>query len=219
MAVKACELRDKHAKLIDEQSELAARVEKEKRPFTADEKKRSDEIFVEAKSLAETISSIERFEANKKMTEEDVQRAGRSAPARDRGAHRQASSIRSAGRSGLTAGQEAPGRARRGDFARDLQSDRQEAPGLLHADEHADEVGHAPQLPRRRPAAPERLWPERRASYRRHHGRRRRRADPVGHDLDRIPPGARWSSTSSAGASSRRCMATSRCPARAASAR
>lgn len=78
--MKACELRAKHAVLIDEQSELAKRVEIEKRPFTPDEKQRSDAIFAEAKTLAETISSIERFEANSKMTEADVRRASEPLP-------------------------------------------------------------------------------------------------------------------------------------------
>jgi HK97 family phage major capsid protein len=78
--MKACELRAKHAKLIDEQRELSERVEKEKRAFTADEKKRSDEVFGECKQLAETISSIERFEAGQRMTEADVRRAGAPLP-------------------------------------------------------------------------------------------------------------------------------------------
>lgn len=77
---KACELRAEHAKLIDEQRELAARVETEKRAFTPDEKTRSDEVFTKAKALAETISSIERFEANERMTEKDVERAGAPLP-------------------------------------------------------------------------------------------------------------------------------------------
>ena len=78
--MKACELRDKHATLIDEQRELAERAETEKRAFTADEKKRSDEIFAEAKQLAETISSIERFEGNARMTAEDAKRASAPLP-------------------------------------------------------------------------------------------------------------------------------------------
>jgi HK97 family phage major capsid protein len=78
--MKACELRDQHAKLIDEQRELADRVEAEKRPFTADEQQRSDEVFAEAKKLAETISSIERFEANARMTEADFRRRGEPLP-------------------------------------------------------------------------------------------------------------------------------------------
>ncbi len=78
--MKACELRAKHATLIDEQRELAEKVEAEKRAFTADEKRRSDEIFAEAKTLAETISSIERFEAGARMTEADRKRAGEPLP-------------------------------------------------------------------------------------------------------------------------------------------
>jgi HK97 family phage major capsid protein len=71
---KACELRAEHAKLMDEQRELASKVEAEKRPFTEDERRRSDEVFKAAKGLAETISSIERFEANERMTAKDVER-------------------------------------------------------------------------------------------------------------------------------------------------
>jgi len=78
--IRTCDLRARHAELMDEQRELADRVEAEKRPFSADEQRRSDEVFAEAKRLAETISSIERFEANARMTEEDVRRAGQPLP-------------------------------------------------------------------------------------------------------------------------------------------
>jgi HK97 family phage major capsid protein len=77
---RACELRAAHAVLIDEQSELARRVATEKRGFSPDEQVRSDVVFKEAKLLAETISSIERFEAGERMTESDRKRAGAPLP-------------------------------------------------------------------------------------------------------------------------------------------
>jgi HK97 family phage major capsid protein len=78
--MKACELRAKHAVLIDEQTELAKRCEAEKRAFTPDEQVRSNIVFEEAKKIAETISSIERFEANERMTNADRTRAGKPLP-------------------------------------------------------------------------------------------------------------------------------------------
>lgn len=72
--MKACELRAEHAKLIDEQRELAEKVGAEKRAFTADEQKRSDEIFAKTTELAKSISSIERFEAGRDVTERDARR-------------------------------------------------------------------------------------------------------------------------------------------------
>lgn len=78
--MKACELRAEHAKLIDEQRELAEKVGKEKRPFTAEEQARSDEIFSRTVDLAKSISSIERFEAGQKVTEADARRISEPLP-------------------------------------------------------------------------------------------------------------------------------------------
>jgi HK97 family phage major capsid protein len=78
--MKACELRAEHAKLIDEQRELAEKVGKEKRPFTAEEQKRSDEIFSRTTELSKSISSIERFEAGERATEADYRRISEPLP-------------------------------------------------------------------------------------------------------------------------------------------
>ena len=85
---KACELRAKHAVLIDEQSELAKRCETEKRAFTADEQKRSDEVFRRPSSWPRQSARSSGFEANDQDDRGRRQAGRRAPPSRDRGGPR-----------------------------------------------------------------------------------------------------------------------------------
>ena len=168
---KACELRAEHA-VLHRRTERAGQVDvaTEKREFTADEKLRSDEIFSKAKAIAETISSIERFEAGERMTEADRQRPRQAPPPRDRGV--QGGKYKySLARAAVCLSEKRAVDGLEGECSQEI-SHRigKNRPGLLHAHQRPDAMDDTSELPGRRRALFDAS--QDRAPDRRHHGRR-----------------------------------------------
>lgn len=67
--MKACELRQKRAKIYDQARDLGERAATEKRDFTGDERTSMDQWLAEMDILAADISRIERLESHAKETE------------------------------------------------------------------------------------------------------------------------------------------------------